>query len=420
MKLAFVADVNSPIARNWISHFVEQGDQVEVICLYPAIAGVLPGARVHEVPLLLSQAYALSISGLALRRQAGQNINLAKQATSRILHYLNAQFGLVQLWWGYVGPMDSVRLRAKVQRLVDAFRPDVVHGLRIPMEGESLVRLRGYPVVLSIWGNDLTLFASHYPGHRYLTRLALQRADGLHADCERDIRLARQVGYPVDKRTLMVPGGGGIRTGEPMDESLVRGWRQRLGISPQTPVVINPRGIRTYVKTKEYFRAIPDVLRAYPEAVFISVAVQGNSTVVDLVQKLSLEASVRLLPPVSQTDLAALFRLSTVMVSPAVHDGTPNTLLEGMANGAFPVAGDIESIREWITHGDNGLLFDPKDPGEIAAAIARALGDADLRERARTRNYHLIQERADFATCMTRVRDFYQQIIASWNRQTAG
>ncbi len=411
MKITFVADVNSPFTRNWVPFFVEQGNQVEVICLYPTVANVLPGVRIHQVPLFLSQAYTLSISGLALRQRAGQKVNLAQQVASRILHYLSAQIGLGQLWWGYIGPVDSIRIRAKVQRLVDAFRPDIVHGLRIPMEGESLVRLRGYPLVLSIWGNDLTLFSAHYPGHHYLTRLALQRTDGLHADCERDIRLARQIGYPVDKMTLVIPTGGGIRTGESVDESRVQEWRQRLGISPQTPVVINPRGIRSYVKTQEYFRAIPDVLQVHPKTIFVSVSVQGDSAVEGLVQKLGVKDSVRLLTHVSQADLAALFRLSMVLVSPSVHDGSPNTLLEGMMNGAFPLAGDIESIREWIQHGENGLLFDPTKPQEIAAAIIQALSSPDLREQARVMNLILIRERAEYDTCMRRVREFYHKII---------
>jgi glycosyltransferase involved in cell wall biosynthesis len=30
-------------------------------------------------------------------------------------------------------------------------------------------------------------------------------------------------------------------------------------------------------------------------------------------------------------------------------------ILEAMACGCFPVAGDLESIREWIKHGENGF-----------------------------------------------------------------
>ena len=37
----------------------------------------------------------------------------------------------------------------------------------------------------------------------------------------------------------------------------------------------------------------------------------------------------------------------------------PEAILEAMALGCFPIAGDIESVREWITPGVNGILVDP-------------------------------------------------------------
>lgn len=44
--------------------------------------------------------------------------------------------------------------------------------------------------------------------------------------------------------------------------------------------------------------------------------------------------------------MAYLFRLADVTVSLSEDDGTPNTLLEAVACGCFPIAGDIESVRE--------------------------------------------------------------------------
>jgi glycosyltransferase involved in cell wall biosynthesis len=67
-----------------------------------------------------------------------------------------------------------------------------------------------------------------------------------------------------------------------------------------------------------------------------------------------------------------------MVVSPNIHDGTPNSLLEGIACGCFPIAGDLESIREWITHGKNGLLVDPNNAQSIADAILIALEREDL------------------------------------------
>jgi glycosyltransferase involved in cell wall biosynthesis len=82
-----------------------------------------------------------------------------------------------------------------------------------------------------------------------------------------------------------------------------------------------------------------------------------------------------------------------------------------MASGVFPVAGDIASIREWIVDGLNGLLCDPTSPESLARAITRALGDEQMRNRAREQNLRLIAERADYSNVMRQAEEFYSEII---------
>jgi glycosyltransferase involved in cell wall biosynthesis len=111
--------------------------------------------------------------------------------------------------------------------------------------------------------------------------------------------------------------------------------------------------------------------------------------------------------------MAEVYRRAAVLVSPSVHDGTPNTLLEGMASGCFPVAGDLESIREWITDGENGLLTDATDPVRLAESIVRALESKDLREQAAGLNAKRIAERAEYKACMSQASAFYERVISN-------
>jgi glycosyltransferase involved in cell wall biosynthesis len=237
---------------------------------------------------------------------------------------------------------------------------------------------------------------------RHYTQWTMAVADGLHADCQRDIRLARQWGLPTQRPTLVVPGSGGIRP-----EVFHPGT-----VEPTEPVVINARGARAYVRTNTFLRAIPLVLKRIPSARFICVAMAGDREVVRTIAALEIEHAVQLLPHVGQSQLADLFRRSQVMVSPSVHDGTPNSLLEGMACDCLPVAGDLESIREWIKDGENGLLVDSNDHSQLADGILRALEDKGLRLRAAGLNRELIRQRAQYGPCMRRVDEFYTRVIA--------
>jgi glycosyltransferase involved in cell wall biosynthesis len=103
-----------------------------------------------------------------------------------------------------------------------------------------------------------------------------------------------------------------------------------------------------------------------------------------------------------------------IVVSPSTHDGTPNTLLEGLACGCFPIAGDLDSIREWITDGQNGLLIDSGNPAALANAIIKAIKDKDLRAKAAGLNHEIIATRAEYARNMAKVEEFYQMVIGKW------
>jgi glycosyltransferase involved in cell wall biosynthesis len=184
-----------------------------------------------------------------------------------------------------------------------------------------------------------------------------------------------------------------------------------MNIPDGAPVVFNPRGFRGYVRNDVFFQAIPGVLTEYPDAIFVCTAMEGNPTAEKWVRRLAIQERVRLLPSAPRERMAELFRLARVAVSPSLHDGTPNTLLEAMACGCFPVAGDIESVREWITDGDNGLLCDPTSPESLARAIVRALGDEQVRNSAREQNLRLIAERAEYSKVMQQAEKFYSEVI---------
>jgi glycosyltransferase involved in cell wall biosynthesis len=112
--------------------------------------------------------------------------------------------------------------------------------------------------------------------------------------------------------------------------------------------------------------------------------------------------------------MADVYRSAQIVVSPSTHDGTPNTLLEGLACGCFPIAGDLDSIREWITDGENGLLVDSSDPSALANAIIKAIKNKDLRAKAAGLNHEIIAERAEYTRNVAKAEEFYQKVITQY------
>ena len=90
-----------------------------------------------------------------------------------------------------------------------------------------------------------------------------------------------------------------------------------------------------------------------------------------------------------------------------------------MALGCFPVVGDIESLREWITPGVNGLLVEPAKPQSLAEALAAALDRPGLRSSAAEINLRLIQQRAEANLVRSQVQVFYQRLFDAAQQPSA-
>lgn len=383
MRLLFVADGRSPIAQNWIRYFLGRGDDVYLASTFPCeIDDNLPLREIEVIPV--------AFSGF---RKSSQRPGTAPARTVRLRTAIRQWFG----------PLTIRRAANRLRGFIERVKPDLIHAMRIPYEG--MLAADAYlatPLVVSTWGNDFTLHATSTPLMRHYTHWALQVADALHADCHRDVRLAREWGLDEGKPTLVVPGNGGVQSdvfyapGQPVED----------------PVIINPRGFRPYVRNEEFFQAIPLVLRKHPNAKFVFALMAGEPQAMEWIQALGIMNSVELLPPLSHAEMAHAFRRAQIVVSPSVHDGTPNSLLEGMACGCFPLAGDLESIREWITPQENGLLFDPTSPPSIARAINTAIENQELRTKAAGLNQAIIADRAEYKRSMRRAENFYEEILA--------
>lgn len=386
MKLLFVADGRSPIAQNWIHYFIERGDQVTLVSTFPGQP--MPGLhRFETLDVAFSAAKRIQPTG-----QPGLKSGLWGGRT------LSLRTGIRQ-WFG---PLTVNRAARRLRDILRQEQPDLVHAMRIPYEGFVAADAAGLaPLLVSVWGNDFTLHAPSTPLMNHYTRWTLKIADALHTDCHRDGRLATEYGFGAGLPHLVTPGNGGIRPA--IFHPPARPVEQ--------PVIINPRGFRAYVRNDTFFKAIPLVLQQQPGAKFLCASMLGDPQAADWLARLEIAHAVELLPPLPHDKMAEVFRTAMIAVSPSTHDGTPNSLLEAMASGCLPVAGDLESIREWITPGENGLLVDPGDEQALAEAILQGINQPALRARAAQLNAQQVAERADYARNMARAAAFYEQVI---------
>jgi glycosyltransferase involved in cell wall biosynthesis len=407
MHILLVADGRSPITRRWLQAVLALQHRVTLVSTYPCEP--LPDIEAqHVLPVAFAQYAGSQVKASGSQVNAGGS---APSPTASKRSYNRLRAALIGLRY-QLAPLTLPAYERELRKIVEAAQPDLMHALRIPFEGLLAAGSQtSVPLAVSIWGNDLTLHANRSALMGNLTRQTLRRANGLLADAARDLRLAGQWGFQPGRPALVLPGGAGIDLIEM--QRLIQADTNDLLISlPQDrPLVLNPRGFRPgSVRTDVFFQAIPRVIQQRPEVLFACAGMDGQPEALRWVAQFDIAENVRLLPYLSQPQLWHLFHRAAASVSVSEHDGTPNSLLEAMALGCLPIAGDIESIREWITPGVNGLLVEPSDPQALAEAILLALDQPDLRPRAAERNLEIIRQRAEVGYVRGKMADFYESL----------
>jgi hypothetical protein len=395
--ILIIADGRSPTALSWLKNIQAMGYEISLISTYPC-----------QPPKSLLY---FSILPIAFSRIGSTQADHKVSSPTPFKRLRHTFAPMLQTLRYFFGPLTVMSASKQFQQEVQKMQPDLIHALRIPFEG----MLASYtpddkPLLLSTWGNDLTLHAKGSFLMGKFTQRCLQRANGFMADTHRDVALATQWGLSPDIPAITVPGSGGL------DLDAIQRAPEfdpvPYGIQKRGSWVVNPRGLRPgSVHQDAFFAALPKILSHKPETRFICPNLGGSKQAKDWVARYGVQNEVFLLPKLPQAELWGLFKQAEVFVSPSSHDGTPNTLLEAMACGCFPVVGEIASMLEWIEPRQNGLCVNPRDPRAIAEAIIEALEKPQLRHLAAERNLEIIKERATQAVNRPKIDAFYRQFL---------
>ena len=105
---------------------------------------------------------------------------------------------------------------------------------------------------------------------------------------------------------------------------------------------------------------------------------EQREDLLDLRARLNLDHAVTFLGQVEQARVSELWKEADIGVVPSLTEGLPLTVVEAMAQATPVVATRVGGIPEVIEHEINGLLVQPGDAGELAAALRRIIQDPAL------------------------------------------
>lgn len=177
--------------------------------------------------------------------------------------------------------------------------------------------------------------------------------------------------------TRVIPNGVDTSVFAPGDRPAARA---ALGLPPDATVVLFAAQSASMAEFKGFevlAAALPSIAAGLPGREVVLVALGGGDG-----GTRALPGTVVRVPFVDDPALVARhYQAADLYLHPSRAESFGLTVLEAMACGVPAVASRVGGIPEVVEEGVSGLLFEVGDPGELARAALRLLGDEPLRAR---------------------------------------
>jgi glycosyltransferase involved in cell wall biosynthesis len=259
--------------------------------------------------------------------------------------------------------------------------------------------------IYSSWGSDVYIFDQLKVSKKKFIRV-LNRTNYYFSDCQRDYSIVKKNGFK-GKYLGCFPGGGGYdfnltdkyisKPASSRHTILVKGYQDKIGRS---------------LAVIKALLLLKNQLKNYKIIVF-----SADDTILNFERNLKISEQINIsvygksknLP---HLEIMKLMGESLIYIGNSISDGMPNTLIEAIVMGAFPIQSNPGGVtEEVITHKENGLLIeDPENIEEIKNLILNALSNSKLVEKAFIINQMEIKPSFEINKIKTNVLKAYNKV----------
>lgn len=366
MKICFIGDVRSIHLKIWVEWFAKRGHEIHIIS--------------YQDPIKMENVIIHKIKSL------GKN---------KFLKLINFVLSI-----------------PKVRKLIRQIQPDILHGHFLLTYG-LLGALSGYrPYITTPWGDDIGEHAEHSPIKRTLDKFVIKKSDLINVcDTFCKERLI-ELGARSDK-IFVNQWGTNINLFKPNKNSKVK---KKLRIDDYFSIVItripNPPKFLGF-----FLQAVLLILKQVRKVKFIIVG--------ERLEYPSLKKAVNALgisnaflfvgqqPPEKVAEIMAGSDIYLDLLKRSVKgNAIGSSIQEAMACGIPVVLGRIPSAAI-IEKGYNGVVFDWKDPSELATKIINLHKDKKMREKIGYKARKFAEKNFDREKNLLKMEKLYYKIQKS-------
>ena len=390
-RVLFVGHAESTHTHAWVDLLAGADLNVRLFALP---GGVPPDT--WEVRTYVSAATSQKLDGRTRRRlyPAWRLVRAPKRAYARLV---SSDRAVEQRW---------------LAQAIREWKPTIIHTLGLDPAGEFYFDTRreydlegiGRWIAQTRGGSDLALARFDEVRSARLATL-LRATDCILSDNSINFEIAREMGVRVDQLSPIgtVPGTGGI------DVDALKSYA--AGQPSTRSVILWPKAYECpWSKALPVFEALVNHWDRLPPCELHLLAMEPETRMWFHALPSNIKQACRIDDRIPRHEVVRLMGRARVMLAPSLVDGTPNSMFEAMATGAFPILSPLDTIRPLVRDGTNVLFARNLYPDEIGEALVRAMHDDLLVDSAAERNLLRVRELADRTSIRPRVVGLYESL----------
>jgi glycosyltransferase involved in cell wall biosynthesis len=423
-KILFVAMQMSTHTVRWINQISDQDYDIHLFPVnYLPVHPELRNVTVHQPWFVFRPKFLLKsiksnprniFAGLAKLEASLHPNNLPVlniypiPVFTRMIPYLN---GFKRVSLGESDATAPAVYGPKVlARLIQTLKPDLIHSLEFQhcsynvLAAKAIVGENFTPWLATNWGSDIYYYRQ-FESHRIQISRLLKNINYYSCECERDIGLARELGFSGTAMPV-IPNTGGF------DIASVKQLRSIHLTSNRKIIMV--KGYQHFAgrasTALDAIESCADDLRNFKIIVF-SASPEIHGRVDELRTFYGLD--IILLHYVTHDYMLRMYSRARVYLGVSISDAISTSLLEAMAMGAFPIQTNTSCCNEWIKDGESGFEIPADDVQKIASCLREAINNDTLVNNAAEINWETVQKRLDQSILKQKAIGFYQSIFES-------
>lgn len=306
---------------------------------------------------------------------------------------------------------DDLFRSSLIRHQIRSWKPELVHALELQNAGYATARAleRIAPssrpkLLITNYGSEIVWFRQ-FPKHLAKLKNLVRMADAFSAECNRDVLLAKEIGFTGTVLST-IPVSGGIDFSKQI-----------------APFNDTDLGNRKTISIKGYQNVWGQALNALAAVEAIAGQLEDFTIELFSCNRKTILAAKRLARrtdltvvahkkhSLNHSDVLDIMRRSLAYIGLSKSDGISTSMIEAMSQGAIPIQSNSSCGSEWLENGRDGFLVQFDDVEGVSRALTKILSDQEFVSLAQHRNYDTITTRYDKKLLSDVARGYYAQLL---------